>query len=254
MHSAPNQGTHGIAGDTVDGAHAQRRYDPQRPLISVHVPKCAGSSFRDVLKSWFGPGFRKHYVDEKRNAPPVIHDLAALAGRPVCIHGHFNYRRGNGAETYYPEVDQFITIVREPFDLHLSNYFYAKRLQSQGLLRRAGTAHASLADVDLATYLSKRRRSFLPSFFPPELTPQNCDELLDQRYLFVGVFEDIQTSVDQLADQLGFGRVQIKHTNSARRNEEVPHSAYEIFRQDNQLAYAIYEHALRRVQSSSKAG
>ncbi len=233
---------------------AQRQYDPRRPLLSIHVPKCAGTAFQDVLSIWFGSGLRKHYVDEKRNRPPVIHDLEALAGKPVCIHGHFNYRRGHGAETYYPNIDQFITIVREPFDLHLSNYFYAKRLHSQGRLRRAGGSHQSLANMDLETYLTTRRRSFLPSFFSPDVTPKNCNELLMERYLYVGLFEEIQTSIDQLADLLGFATVKIEHANAARRNEDIPPLAYERFREDNELAYAIYEHAQRQMQRVSDPG
>jgi len=100
--------------------------------------------------------------------------------------------------------------------------------------------------MDLETYLSKRRRSFLPSFFSPDLTPANCSELLQERYLFIGLFEEIQTSVNQLADRLVFVKVTIDHSNAARRHEEVPASAHERFREDNQVAYAIYMHARER--------
>ena len=50
-------------------------YDPQKPLFSYHIPKCAGTSFSEVLKAWFGRGFCQHYHDEIRNKPPRKHNL-----------------------------------------------------------------------------------------------------------------------------------------------------------------------------------
>lgn len=52
-----------------------KQHDPRKPLFSIHIPKCAGSSFSEVLKGWFGSGYRRHYPNEKRNTPPRKHNL-----------------------------------------------------------------------------------------------------------------------------------------------------------------------------------
>ena len=43
-----------------------RSYDPARLLVSVHVPKCAGTSFAELLRSWFGARLHLHYPDARK--------------------------------------------------------------------------------------------------------------------------------------------------------------------------------------------
>ena len=59
-------------------------YDPAEPLISVHVPKCAGTSLGQALAQWYGPeGLFLHYADEAANRPPPRHPLWTEAGAPA---------------------------------------------------------------------------------------------------------------------------------------------------------------------------
>ena len=44
-----------------------KQYGKERPLISIHIPKCAGTSFVGVLKEYFGKKLYRHYFDEKNN-------------------------------------------------------------------------------------------------------------------------------------------------------------------------------------------
>ncbi|MDX2259191.1 MAG: sulfotransferase family 2 domain-containing protein [Hyphomicrobiaceae bacterium] len=224
-------------------------YDRTRPLISIHVPKCAGTSFRAVLAHWFGKGLLEHYADEKRGSAPTRHDLTRPRPGPVCIHGHFNHRRGFGTEAYYPQVSQFIAIVREPFDLHLSNYFYARRLIDNGKLFRDGGARDPADFASIESYLARRRRSLLPSFFPASLTPRTAADHLSERFLYIGVVDDIDYSVGALASVLGFPNPGIAHSNAAERSEAVPEGLRERFRDENALAYAIYDYAAATYRS-----
>ncbi|HKK34980.1 MAG TPA: hypothetical protein VJ994_01655 [Paracoccaceae bacterium] len=114
-------------------------------LVSVHVPKTAGTSFRAALHGAFGAGLRLDYHHERAAArlhakgvdPVDLHrrwlDLGparatakyfagpAFAGsRVACIHGHFP------AVKYLPAVlhrrVRFITWLRHPFRRMVSNY------------------------------------------------------------------------------------------------------------------------------------
>ena len=38
-------------------------YDPSRPLFFLHIPKTGGSSLRDLVRGWFGPGFHALFGD-----------------------------------------------------------------------------------------------------------------------------------------------------------------------------------------------
>ena len=104
-------------------------------IISVHIPKTGGSTFRKLLKRAFGPrllldygdwaGFKTQEAmarramrrDEKRRQ----HD--ALARDFDIIHGHFE------ADKYadlFPQT-QYVAFFREPYQQALSNYQYLQR-------------------------------------------------------------------------------------------------------------------------------
>jgi len=113
------------------GYKKMKRYEKEYPLISIHIPKAGGTSFTSVLRTWFGKRLYLHYFDpkhgtmpRKRNIKPGFFKRRFQKG--VCIHGHFNKMRGFGVQDYYPEVNQFITVLRNPLELALSNYYYLK--------------------------------------------------------------------------------------------------------------------------------
>jgi hypothetical protein len=228
-----------------------RDYDPDKPLISIHIPKCAGTSFNDVLKKWFGKGLHGHYYDEEHDRPPAKATFRpGLFGRPrrFCVHGHFNRTRGTGPLDYYPDADQYITILRDPFEVHVSHFFWAKRLGDN--LYRGGEAHHLRDEAyDLARYLEEEPRSFLLNYMPYPLTEDDMAERIERDFVYVGVAEDLQTSVDRLADRLGFKRVKVPTLNVAKRYENLPEGARERFRKDNPVECALYDYALERYQA-----
>lgn len=229
-----------------------KKYDPKKPLISIHIPKCAGSSFSAILKTWFGKGFLRHYHDEKNDIAPVRHDLKSRLFfrkfKPgICIHGHFNNDRGNGIQDYYPEVDQFITILRDPFDLHMSNYFYVKRegkYMGKGAYR-SGKKRPVLKNVlSVEEYLARSKKSFIKSFLPRDITLDNYQELLENQFLYIGIMENFQNSVNILANKLGFATVTVPRENVSNWEEPIPEGAREEFIANNPLEMAVYEYAL----------
>ena len=214
-------------------------YDPEQPLVSVHVPKCAGSSFHlQVLQPWFGDRLYLHYLDERTNTLPPVYD----AGPGSCIHGHFNHTRGCGVATCYPGIRQQITVLRDPFELHLSNYFYVRRLGDEA--RRAGKAirvHDTLEE-----YLEKTS-SFLLEHLPAHLCEDNYTSVLDDTYLWIGVSEQLQESVGLLARRLGFPVPLTGAFNESVREQPVPDGAREYFEDKHPLEMAIYRYARQRL-------
>jgi hypothetical protein len=182
---------------------AAASYDPGRPLFSLHVPKTAGTSFRNDLEAWFGrENMAYHYRGDQGEAP----ERARL--RPgLCVHGHFNRLRGIGVRQYYPEADQFIVLLRDPFDRFVSNWRY---LHFQV---RSGVSVPAFADrPDLATWLDRRRLalaetgedpfSFLAQLADP-VDPAAPEAAFGPQYLAVGVTERYAQSVELIAAVLG---------------------------------------------------
>lgn len=104
-------------------------------IISLHLPKTAGTSFAAALEQYFGTNLLKDYADLPMNTPEYERNKIALQASLSnaekdfqgieCIHGHFlpiKYLLLAKAQ----EV-KFITWMRNPVERVLSHYFYWKR-------------------------------------------------------------------------------------------------------------------------------
>ena len=219
-----------------------RLYDKEKPLISIHVPKCGGTSFHAVLQQWFGANLHLHYfVGPFREGRPRKYDLQ----NGTCVHGHFNRWREIGVMDYYPDVDQFITMLRDPFDTAVSYYFYAKGLGANRF--RDGKPLPPIQEQfrDLGDYLRRgRKKEVLVKFLPYEVTLDNYEEIFTKHFIYTGITEDLQTSVDVLARRLGYPPVAVGRLNTSVHDEEVTAELREEFIQTHPLSYAIYEYAV----------
>lgn len=226
-------------------------YNKNEPLFSLHIPKCGGQSFRRVLRTWFGKNLYFHYFDEKQDKHPGKHNLKDASGRHweknTCVHGHFNASRGAGVYDYYPEAGQFITFMRDPFELQVSHYFYVKRLGDNAYDKGKSIKHSPSTDV---VKFLKKSRSYLLKSFPFELTMDNFKELLDKHFVYIGIIENFQTSVSILARKLDFPTCGVEVLNVSKRDEEVPGDAREEFISRHPLEYAIYDFALKHYKNT----
>jgi hypothetical protein len=212
-------------------------YDPQKPLISLHIPKCAGTSFRTVLKNWYADRLFLHYFQQRNDLPPR-HPL--LPG--ICIHGHFNLAKGFGAPDYYPEVDQFITILRDPLEMAVSNYFFWK---TKGRARQIRDGRLTEDYRDILEFFRKRNVSPMLNFMPRPVTRENYREILERHFVGIGFVEDLQSSLDRLAHALGFPPTNIGRINASPRDEDLPAEIRDGFMDANSLEYEVYRHAWR---------
>jgi len=222
-----------------------KAYDSAKPLLSLHVPKCAGQSFRRVLESWFGDKFFCHYFQQHR-LPPPRHRLEP----GICIHGHFNHMRGFGVSDYYPEADQFITVVRDPLDAAVSNYFFwkvkAREIQLKNGIIKAGGEHDYR---DINDFFRKRPKSNMLDFLPASLTSTNYLAILAASFVWIGTAERLQESVDRLAETLAFPKVQVERMNASPRDEELSPALQKTFRCANALEFAIYHAAVQQIMN-----
>jgi len=233
-----------------------KRYENNKPLISIHIPKCAGTSFTSVLSQWFGKKLYRHYFNEQNKTMPKRYNLKKgilrkINKKGLCIHGHFANNRKFGAQDYYPEVDQFITIIRNPFDIALSNYFYIKK-QGQQRFRDGEKLIAQQQFHDLRDYLNQRN-SYIMNFMPYQMNINNYKEILEKYFIYIGITEDLQTSVNILATKLGFTTQSISKKNISSHNEDYPESFRDEYKYNHPLEYAIYDYAANNYKNHSQS-
>lgn len=215
-------------------------YDRSRILISLHIPKTAGTSLRMALSDWFGDDLALHYRGD-RGEPPE----RALPRPGLCVHGHFNRCRGLGALEFYPEASQFVVFLRHPFDRFVSQWRYL------GFQRRSGIIIPELEDdPSFAQWFDRRQAaseagedpfSFLAQLPRPIRTFAEADRAFGPEFLFVGTVERYEASLGGLADSLGFARPAPVHVNRAsedfRRGD--PTESYDGYREGHEAAFPM---------------
>ncbi len=203
-----------------------RRYDPTEPLISLHVPKTAGTSLRLSLETWFPDGrLCLHYQDTTTLRVPEKHD----ARGPICIHGHFEAARGYGVDDYYPDARQFIVFLRDPFERVVSLYSFIRKHQCarssvgwrERLLKRKDATGDFIPFDDWIPFLENEKaagRSIAsPMFFPGAPDAEAVTRAMADKFVFVGITERYESSLDTLAMLLGKKRTTVHHVNRTRR-------------------------------------
>ena len=90
-------------------------------VFFVHVPKCAGSAFRSVLKRWYGAG---RMAIDTHDPETFREQLAQQAAPPKAVCGHFPFgiHVGSGCEPYY------LSLVRDPVERLASLYKHARAM------------------------------------------------------------------------------------------------------------------------------
>jgi hypothetical protein len=225
-----------------------RKYNPDEPLIYTHIPKCAGSSVVRLLKHWFEKTYHKLNQDETRDIVLPRVETRDPNGNWLpnvkIIHGHFNHGRGYGLPYFYPEINQYFTILRDPFDVTVSMYFFAKGRSREGTYWFRGQP-VDIRDEfpDVETYV-KNYPYWLFDHLPIDINLANYREKLGEKFVYIGVFEDLQTTLNQLAGMFGKEPAELPKVNASEYDENFPEWLREKFYADYPLLKKIYDFAV----------
>lgn len=225
-----------------------RSYDPNQPIIFTHMPKCGGSSFIRLLRQWFGSGYHKLNQDETQD---VL--LPRIATRDPegnwlpevqCIHGHFDNGRGYGLPYFYPEINQYFTILRDPFDIAVSMFFFCKGRSLEGKFWYRGRQENILDKYPNIEYYLRESPYWIYNHLPQDINLQNYCQRLADRFVYIGVQEQMETSIERLSSILGVPNVQLPFFNESKYDEPVPGWLRDRFYNDYPLLRFVYEFAL----------
>lgn len=155
-------------------------------LVSIHVPKTAGTTFFVSLRNHFGDAL----VTDDDHVPGTSHDLSEPPMPPPharAVHGHF---RG---DRYREFKDAFhVTFLRDPVEQFISNYFFWLTYPLHGDPR-----HTRLVEErpDIVSFARTLKGALLHGFFS-RMDPASLD--------FVGFTEQLDQDFAALSRLLGF--------------------------------------------------
>lgn len=111
-------------GDTADrrgpAAHAAERAQESETVFFVHIPKTAGSSFRAVLKRWFGSELM---IFDSHDQEAFSRQWENRDGVARAVAGHFGFGLHQAAPACRP---LYLSLVRDPVERFVSLYKHAR--------------------------------------------------------------------------------------------------------------------------------
>ncbi|MGP7735185.1 hypothetical protein [Oceanimonas smirnovii] len=217
-------------------------------LISLHLPKTAGSSFRTTLEEVFGERLLCDYGDRSISKPPVqrhrevLSSALAVAEQGVeahdCIHGHFLPVK------YLPLADSepctFITWMRHPVERLISHYHYWQQTYDPMLSaphhKRVIEEKWSLEQFCLSQQFRNIYTQYLWGF------PQS-------NFSFVGITEHYSEDMDYFSQNVlkhPVNKHTVNVTGGGQAREQLPPSIQEAVERFHAADMQLYEQALRR--------
>ncbi len=224
-------------------------YDPTQPIIYTHIPKCAGSSLLRQLQKWYGTSYHKLNQDETKDIvlPRVQTQTEKGEWRDdvKVIHGHFDHGRGYGLPDFFPEVKQYFTVLRDPFDLCVSMYFFAKGRSLAGKFWFRGEQVDIRDEFPTVESYVNAYPYWIYNHLPQNMTLDNYRRKIQEKFVYLGVFEDLRVSINHLANILGKPCGAIPKFNVSTYDEPVPEHLRQKFYNDYPLLKVIYDYAKR---------
>ena len=179
-------------------------------LFFIHIPKTAGSSLtssKQIIN-----------LDHKYNVPGIYRT-------PSWKKGFNGYNTDTWGVYRYPSIKHYkITIVRNPFDLLCSYYFYGEKLKSDG-----SYCHSGWASVNY-THNFKSFKQFIKSYCDPDFKwhqPALKNFLYGQLFNtqhkcvadIIVKYEYLNDAIDLLNKKL-FCKIKKTHINKSKRKDK----------------------------------
>ena len=210
-------------------------------IVSVHIPKTAGSTFKDLLIGSLGaPQVCLRYDQtplRHRSKGQPVPPLVLTEDSPcTVVHGHFVADRiivRDGAET------QYVAWLRHPVERLISHYYFWKRqpYPDQPLCRRLLEE-----DLTVEAFAALGAMRNLQSFFLGGVSPS--------QFALIGVTERFHESIDRFNATFGTSLKADStlnanpHKPSGDYRTEVGEGVYEAIAEMNALDMALYTSVL----------
>jgi len=186
-------------------------------LVSLHIPKTAGSAFKSMLQNIYQECLFLDY----ENATADVQKVRA-------IHGHIPANK-------YAEIcphAKYVMWMRNPVERIISYYYFWMRTAPHGNPNHDYVVNNQLSLIEFAQFPPIRNE-----FFGYYLKNFNID-----RFFFIGITERFTQDVQKLAQKLSWPTIPIPKENVAPQSPEVSHSVRDNIIKLYKKELELYKH------------
>jgi len=229
-------------------------------LISLHMPKTAGTSFQETLVKNFYESilFDYHYSEgilkeliNKKNLDEKEKEklkLYCTENDVRCIHGHFEITKY--IDVFDPAV--YVTFLRDPVERQISNYNYQKHFPwDTQLASGAIRIEVNPRGHDIWTGKLDLEGFLLHPDVANHYKLYGLDQYFDQ-FDFIGIMECYDKSLKILSKLLGLDYIKPKKINVSKKQFSVSDLSPQLLqklRRINAIDYSIYYKALSKLDT-----
>ena len=200
-------------------------------LISIHIPKTGGRSFREIL---FQVYEKRKVKKLNRNELKTPKDLVTidLLGSATILHGHLCYEQVR--QLHLGDKARLVTWLRDPIERVFSNYCYSLRRTLQRAIPSFGS------EITLENFVRRSGQRNQMSFFLEGLSLSDL--------FFVGLTEYFSTDVRDLGRSLNwqeFDLVRVnENKNFKRKISPLSPSQRSLIKELNEKDLVLYQEAI----------
>lgn len=201
----------------------------QPELISIHIPKTAGSSFHAVLKSHYG--WQLKHIQHSADIKTWSTGQPYRSNKPLvkAVHGHI--RPHQNWKIYYPKA-KWVCWLRNPAQRTWSAYHHLQRTQhlgdrNQTLFRQLQPNFETFLTHPEFTPVTQIYSRFLGSFQP-------------QDFAFIGRTAHFEADLQAFGQLIGAKSLQTQRINVGEKAAVIPNDLQQQSREILKMEFKIY--------------
>jgi len=220
----------------------ERQQKAELELISIHIPKTAGTSFRNTLKGVYGQEAVVR-LDIELEVPVVKvneepYDERQVPSWAKVVHGHFTYPLLKQHFDLPERQIPIITWVRDPVERVISNYYYLSK-------RLAEELDEPSKGLNILIKMERKLMEYARD-------PLNCNRLTKylqgvplEKFHFVGIQDHYSEDLNHLAKILDWQNFnEFIHNRTGKAYDQVSDEQRDEIRALNDEDVRLYERAL----------
>ncbi|MFA9556940.1 sulfotransferase family 2 domain-containing protein [Evansella sp. AB-rgal1] len=212
-------------------------------LVHLHMPKTGGTSLKNIIKKNIDPHRNLDVYVEHEKRERIMRTIHS--NQFDCIQGHFPY----GIHKYIPCPFTYITMLRDPIDRIVSEYYFIKNNKKHEL--HHVVQHLSLEEYQNQPQNRNLQTRLISGHMSDPLTIADVNkakENIEKHFSVVGITEMFDESLLLMEKKFGWKNVKNRKQNATKKRPALTSlspKTLTLIKRNNNLDNILYQFAKR---------